>query len=328
MMTLAVMRVVTPAGLPTDVALLPADAAKRLYLASRDLYAPVLAAFAACCLRDLCVRREGLNLCLARDGIGPFLAQRVLLRSAPARLPHVRPHQVRLVYLSRQLVRDGRSCPEAHTLVTHYLEDFLRVPDTRRAVRVVTLVDVGIFGSIQDELQRWYPDRELHGRYLIYRRRTDDVNAPRKRGFLAGDPAAPNEAGFLRRAVVHLLEDLWSGVYESVTSLRQTRMQHPFPAVRPVLERLGARTQARLHPNEVRRLKRAALRGVVDGVARTVAQSADSLFDDGRDRRDWTAAKAQQLAQWIASTREVGSPDGWLWRTLIRPDRETSGTYE
>jgi hypothetical protein len=246
----------------------PAHAAERLYTVSRDLYAPVLAAFAARCLDTLAARSRAINVCLARDGISAFVAQRVLLRLAPARFRRISPRRVRLVYLSRRLMDEALSVPATFRLADRYL----RAAGLRRGASV-TLVDVGIHGQLQDVLATCYPECSLRGEYLVYRRRPADVNAAFKRGLLAGDPHAADAVCFLRRETIHLLEDLWSGVYESVDTLceelpcRPARSSRHVRRVRPRLYRLGERSVQPLLGAELRRLKCAALRGVVDGVA-------------------------------------------------------------
>jgi hypothetical protein len=307
-----------PVDLPGIVEVPPGRAAQYLYALSRDLYAPVLTAFAVRCLDDLRAKRGGLNICLARDGISPFLAQRVLLHVAPARFRGVVPRQVQLAYLSRQLVRDGSLCTVTRALVEGYLHD-----QGLRRTHAVTLVDMGIHGSIQDALQRWYPTHDIRGHYLIYHRRADDPNASRKRGFLVGDPAAEDAASFLRREVIHLLEDLWSGVYESVTALRPAAALGRRVHVHPVLHRLGTCSRLRVRTITLRRLKRAALRGVVDGVAQAAGAGKIGHLR-GVASRNQVTDQAQRLADWIASTREERSPDAWLWRALVRPDRSDS----
>ncbi len=295
----------------------PAHAAERLYTVSRDLYAPVLAAFAARCLDTLAGRPRAVNLCLARDGISAFVAQRLLLRLAPARFRRLSPRRVRLVYLSRRLMAEALADPATFRLVDRYL----RAAGLRRGA-AVTLVDVGIHGQIQDALAVRYPECALRGEYLVYRRRPADPNAALKRGLLAGDPqasAAADAACFLRRETIHLLEDLWNGVYESVDMLREEPLRRPAHArrharrVRPRLYRLGERSAYSLLSGELRRLKRAALRGVVDGVAlgaRGGALAGEQL-----------AEHVRRLSEWIGASRAPGSPDAWLWRALIRPDR-------
>jgi hypothetical protein len=255
-------------------------------------------------------------VCLARDGISAFLAQRVLLRVMPEQFGGIAAQRVRLAYISRPLIGACGASPETRALVDRYL-----VPVGLRRARRITLVDVGIHGSIQDELQRLYPQRQLRGEYLLYRRRPADLNAERKRGFLVGDSEAEDEHYFLRREMIHLLEDLWSGVFESVTALRAAPRNRG-GRVHPQLERLGTRTTLPVLAGELRRLKRIALRGLVDGVMRAAPQCAvDPQAEAGARRR--AVEHARRLADWIASSRERGSRDAWLWRTVIRPDRGT-----
>jgi hypothetical protein len=298
----------------------PPGAAERLYTVSRDLYAPVLAVFAARCLRTLARDPGALNVCLARDGISAFLAQRALLRVLPEQFGGIAARRVRLAYLSRPLIGACSASPATRALVDRYL-----VPVGLRRTRRITLVDVGIHGSIQDELQRLYPQRQLRGEYLLYRRRPTDLNAQRKRGFLVGDGEAEDERYFLRREMIHPLEDLWSGVFESVIALRAAPRNRG-GRVHPQLERLGTRTTLPLPASELQRLKRVALRGVVDGVIQAAPQCAmDSQADPQAETgaRQRAVEHARRLADWIASSRESGSRDAWLWRTVIRPDRST-----
>lgn len=312
---------------PAIYELLPTSVAERLYQVSRDLYAPVLAAFAVRCLNDLRAEPGAINVCLARDGISAFLAQRTLLRVASARFPGVSPRQVQLVYLSRQLVRDKRMGDLAQALMEGYLYEH-----GARHGRTVTLIDIGIHGSIQDHVQRWYPTSPIRGHYLIYRRRAGDPNATRKCGFLVGNPLAEDEASFLRREVIHLLEDLWSGVYESVTTLQSTSVPNKGTRICPALKRLGTSSPLRLPAVQLRRLKRVALQGVVDGVERTACLNGKDLFEpDACGNRDsaraWSASHARRLVEWIVSTRQERAADAWLWRTLIRSEQcEQSGS--
>jgi hypothetical protein len=301
----------------------PPDAIARLYHISREVYAPVLAAFADHCLGGMEGDPHRVNLCLARDGIGAYLAQTVLLRVAPARYPGICPHQVRLAYISRRLVAASEAAPPHRRL----LHAYLRRQAPGRASRL-TLVDVGIHGRIQDGLARLYPARELRGEYLILRRRRGDANAALKHGFLvergALAGAAPSgDSYFLRRDVIHLLEDVWSGVNESVTRLRPMRAARTRGGARPVLCRLGEGTplgRERPPAAELLALKRAALRGVVDGVASVAGRTLARQGRAARQRRPRSDAPAvaERLAQWIQSTRDPASPDAWLWRALVR----------
>ena len=310
----------------------PPYAAERLYTVSRDLYAPVLAAFAVRCLDTLVGRPRAINLCLARDGISAFVAQRLLLRLVPARFRRISPRRVRLIYLSRQLMAEALAEPATFRLADRYLRD----AGLHRGA-AVTLVDVGIHGQLQDVLSACYPECRLRGEYLIYRQRPADVNAAFKRGLLVGDPQAADAGDdatcFLRREVIHLLEDLWNGVYESVDALREVprrRPRHSFhgarhcPRVRPWLYRLGEHSIHPLLGAELRRLKRAALRGLVDGVARIAPQMGRTAgTSGGHVHREALAESARRLGDWITASHEPGSPDAWLWHAMIRRDRDT-----
>lgn len=310
----------------------PAYAAERLYTVSRDLYAPVLVAFAVRCLDTLVGRPRAINLCLARDGISAFVAQRLLLRLAPGRFRRISPRRVRLVYLSRQLMAEALAEPATFRLADRYLRD----AGLHRGASV-TLVDVGIHGQLQDVLSACYPECSLRGEYLIYRRRPADVNAAFKRGLLVGDPqvtdAADDADGFLHRDTIHLLEDLWNGVYESVDALREVPIRWPRHSsrrarrasrVRPRLYRLGERSTHPLLGAELRRLKRVALHGVVDGVVRFAPQiGRTARVPDDRAGREALTECARRLGEWITASRAPGSPDAWLWHALIRPDRDT-----
>ncbi len=262
-------------------------ATRRLYEVSRDLYAPVLAAFAADWLDELARRPAGIALCLGRDGLTPFLTARTLLRLSPQRFHGLRPRSVQLAYVSRPLAQGAVVDPRQAALLDRYLRGRGAGGGTP-----LTLVDVGIHGSIQDCLQRIYPERPVHGRYLVLRRRDGDPHGARKRGFLAELDVAPRvrlsidpswppppgwEAGgtlrggdslFLRPGSVHVLEDLWNGVGEAVDGLRETACGGRVVAVRQRIDRvLTLPPEPALTPVQRIALKRAALRGVVDGVA-------------------------------------------------------------
>lgn len=305
-----------------DGARVPADAARRLYGLSRDIYAPVLWLFAERCLAHLRADRHATNLCVGRDGISAFLAQHVLLRLDPGRGAAIDPTRVRLVYLSRKLLADATTDGRRRLL-----DAYLRAHGLGRDGEV-TVIDVGIHGVIQDTLQRLYPGQRLRGEYLILSRRGNESAAALKRGFLVERGAARTRdrvlsgartdggAAFLRRDTIHLLEDLWSGVFESVTMLRVGRLSG---RARPVLRRLGTVSALPLPAAEAVRLKRAALRGVVDGVTLAAAGAGGVWHaSDAAAQMAGEVPAVEHLARWVASTREPASPDAWLWRTLVR----------
>ncbi len=311
-------------------------AARRLYEVSRDHYAPVLAAFAVAWLDDLARRPDGVALCLGRDGLTPFLAARVLLRTSPQRFRGVHPRRVQLAYVSRPLARRAIADAAQAALLDQYLRG-------RGAVGEVplTLVDVGVHGSIQDCLQWMYPGRRLHGHYLVLRRRDGDPHGARKRGFLAEldvapraplsiDPSWPPPPGaelggtlrggdplFLRPRSVHVLEDLWNGVSEAAEGLQIAAGGERVVAVRRRVDRvltLPPPLEPAMAPGERVALKRAALRGVVDGVA----------------RGDWggapgeVSAAAGGLGGWLRGLEDPDPLDRYILTALVRGDDRRS----
>jgi len=302
-------------------------AARRLYEVSRDLYAPVLAAFAVEWLDDLARRPDRVALCLGRDGLTPFLTARMLLRTFPRRFRGIHPRQVQLAYVSRTLARGAVADAGRAALLDRYLRG--------RGVgseRPVTLVDVGIHGSIQDCLQRIYPGREVRGRYLVLRRRDGDPHGARKRGFLADLDVAPRarvsidaswppplgwEAGgtlrtgdplFLRPSSVHVLEDLWNGVDEAVEGLCEATRGGRVVAVPPGPTLTGVERVA---------LKRIALRGVVDGVAQAVRTDAPPGVS--------TDVAAHNLGRWLRGLEDPDPLDRYLLTALVRDGARRSG---
>lgn len=298
-------------------------AARRLYEVSRDLYAPVLAAFAAEWLGELNGHPDGVALCLGRDGLTPFLAARALLRASPRRFRNVHPRRVQLAYVSRMLAQGAVADPGRAALLDRYLR-------ARGAASgaSLTLVDVGIHGSIQDCLQRLYPACQVHGRYLVLRRRDGDPHGARKSGFLAEldvparlplriGPSCPpppewalgrtsrGDPLFLRPRSVHVLEDLWNGVGEAVEGLRVCARGGRVVAVRRRMDRVLSLPPGPVITTAERIvLKRAALRGVVDGVA--------------RGDRGAALAPARGLAAWFLALEDPDPVDRHILEALVR----------
>ena len=310
-------------------------AARRLYEVSRDHYAPVLAAFAAVWLAEIARRPDGVALCLGRDGLTPFLAARVLLRTTPRRFRGVHPRRVQLAYVSRPLARGAVADAAQAALLDRYLRG-------RGAAGGIplTLVDVGIHGSIQDCLQRMYPGRHVRGHYLVLRRRDGDPHGSRKRGFLAEldvaprsplsiDPSWPPPPGaelggtlrdgdplFLRPRSVHVLEDLWNGVSEAAEGLQAAAHGGRVVAVRRRVDRvLTLPLGSAISPRERIALKRAALRGVVDGVAR--GQWGD--WGDAPSTVSVSAA-AGGLGDWLRGLEDPDPLDRYILTALVRGD--------
>lgn len=313
-------------------------AARRLYEVSRDLYAPVLAAFGATWLDELACHPDGVAVCLGRDGLTAFLAARTLLRAQPRRFHGVHPRRVRLAYISRPLAVAAVAQPRQAAL----LDGYLRAVGAGVAAPLI-LVDVGIHGSIQDMLQGLYPRRRMCGRYLVLRRRAGDPHGAAKRGFLAEldvAPAAPfalapswppppgwaptpggtlrdGDPLFLRRRSVHVLEDLWSGVGEAAAALRAEGGR--VVAVRPRPDVVVAFPPgASLPVRERAALKRAALRGVVDGVARGREGSPPRAV----------SAVARGLAAWFRDLEDPDPVDAHILRALVRVGGESYAADE
>lgn len=316
---------------------------ERLYDVSRSRYAPVLSAFATGWLDELAARPDAVAVCLGRDGLAPFLAARTLLRRHPRRFRGVHPRRVRLVYVSRPLARGAAADPAQAALLARYLRD-RGVPDGRPLL----LVDVGIRGSIQDSLQRVSPGRAMAGRYLVLRRRSGDPNGACKRGFLAELDAAPRaplwiapswppppgwelggtlrsgDALFLRRRTIHVLEDLWNGVGESAEGLQTSAcgarilVVRGRPAPVPVLTLAPSLP---LPPERQAAVKRAALQGVVDGVAQS---RPDATPDD-------VAGATRAFAAWVAALEgpALADPaDAHILHTLVRPHPRAHAAVE
>ena len=306
-------------------------AARRLYEVSRDLYAPVLAGFAAEWLDELARRSDGVVICLGRDGLTPFLAARTLLRMSPRRFRGVHPRRVQLAYVSRPLARGAVADGAQAALLDRYL-------CSRGAVggEVLTLVDVGIHGSIQDCLQRLYPGRHVRGRYLVLRRRNGDPHGAHKRGFLAEldvaprsplsiDPSWPPPPGwelggtlrggdplFLRPRSVHVLEDLWNGVGEAVEGLQEAAHGGRVVVVRRQVDQAPALPpEPAITPLERLVLKRSALRGIVDGVAQSL----------GGAPPDDVSGAAGDLSAWLRGLEDPDPLDRYILTALVRDDQ-------
>ncbi len=305
--------------------------AQRLYEVSRDHYAPVLAAFATEWLDELARQPDGVAICLGRDGLAPFLAARTLLRVYPRRFCDIHPPSVQLAYLSRPLVRGAVADLGQAAL----LDQYLRARGVAEG-KTITLVDVGIHGSIQDCLRRIYPRRAVSGRYLVLRRRSEDPNGAFKRGFLADldvAPRCPLEIGrcwpplpgwelggtlrhgdplFLRPRSVHVLEDLWNGVGEAAEGFQVLAGGERVMVARCRLDRVLALPPGpTISPMQRIAIKRAALRGIVDGVA--------------QGRPDGNPADVSEttrgLAAWLGELDSPTPIDAHILSALVRRNR-------
>ncbi len=309
--------------------------ARRLYEVSRDRYAPALAAFAAEWLDELAQQPDGVAVCLARDGLAPFLAARTLLRVHSRRFRGVHGRKVRLAYVSRPIARGAATDARQAALLDRYLRG-----QGVTECNPLTLVDIGIHGSIQDCLQQIYPGRVVSGRYLVLRRRSGDPNGARKRGFLADLDVTPRrpldieqswppppgwELGgrlrrgdplFLRPRSVYVLEDLWNGVggpaegFEAPSPARGGEWGGVAVRRRRAEPVLVLPPGPAITPAEGAAIKRAALRGIVDGVA----------VQGGR-REDAAASGATRaLAAWLGGLDDPAlvAEDARIVRALVR----------
>jgi hypothetical protein len=302
--------------------------ARRLYEISRDRYAPVLMAFATEWLEELVHQPRSIALCLGRDGIAPFLAARTLLKINPCRFPGVHPHRVRLAYISRALARGAMADLGQAALLDIYLRG-RGLTDANPLM----LVDVGIHGSIQDCLRQVYPKRTVSGRYLVLRRRSGDPNGAFKRGFLAeldvapscplqigpsGPPLPDSRLGgtlrrgdplFLRPRSVHVLEDLWNGVSEGAERFQVSACGERVMVIRSRSDQvLALSSESKFTPMHRAGIKRAALRGVVDGVAQ------------GRTERVQSDAyeAIYGLASWLGELDHPDPLDAHLLSAFVR----------
>jgi hypothetical protein len=261
------------------------DAVHRLYQVSRKLYAPILAGFATRWLEEMTADPESVALCLGRDGLAPFVAAHALLQTNRHRFRSIKPRRIRLAYISRVIAQEATEKPDKARLLDRYLQG-----QGVKGDRPLTLVDVGIHGSIQNSLQDLFPQRPCKGHYLVLRRRADDPNGAAKTGYLADlDVAAPSplnigalwppspgwerggtlRAGnpvFLHPRSIHILEDLWNGVGGSALSLQVSEQTGRVVVVRPSTTEVVFPPQSMLSATMTAQLKRAALKGIFDGV--------------------------------------------------------------
>lgn len=300
----------------------------RLYRVSRELYAPILAGFATRWLEEMATEPESVALCLGRDGLAPFVAAQALLQTNRRPFRHIKPRRLRLAYISRLIAQEATRKPGQAELLDRYLQG-----QGVKGDRPLTLVDVGIHGSIQDSLQNLYPQRPCKGHYLVLRRRADDPNGDAKKGYLADlDVAEPSplnigalwppgpgwERGgtlrsgdplFLHPRSIHILEDLWNGVGGSALSLQVSEPTGRIMVVRPSNVEVVFPPQSMLSPMMTAQFKRAALKGIVDGV----------LHDHrGGAPPDKIAQAVQEFGAWFRELDQSTSADQSLINLLVR----------
>ena len=246
----------------------------------------------------------------------------------PRRFRGVHPHRVQLAYISRALAR----CAVADLGQAALLDIYLRARGVTDAKPLV-LVDVGIHGSIQDCLRQVYPRRTVSGRYLVLRRRSGDPNGAFKRGFLAEldvAPPCPLQIGpsapplpdsrlggtlrrgdplFLRPRSVHVLEDFWNGVSEGAERFQMSACGARVMVIRSRSDQvLALSPESTLTPMHWAAIKRAALRGIVDGVAQGRTEGAQG------DAHDATSS----LASWLGELERPDPLDAHLLSAFVR----------
>lgn len=301
---------------------------ERLHYVSRVLYAPALAAFTSEWLADLAQQRDGVALCLGRDGLSAFLAGRILLRMNAQQFGGLSPRRVRLAYVSRAYAAAAVGQPQQAALLDRYLQG--QGIDHHKTL---TLVDVGIHGSIQNALQQLYPNRRVSGRYLLLRRRANDPYGTAKQGFLAEVDVAPRlpvvvapswspqsdlEVGgtlrrgypvFLRRQSVYVFEDMWNGVSYGADAWH-VLASGTVGVRRQRLDKVVSLPPGpHASPREQMVLKRTALRGVAEGVARVAQRGLTP---------DAAHIAIDDLASWFEQLEDPDPVDAALLDLLVR----------
>ena len=264
----------------------------------------------------------------------------------PRRFRGVHPRRVQLAYISRRLVRGA----VADLGQAAMLDRYLRGRGLTEG-KPLTLVDVGIHGSIQDCLRRIYPRRAVSGRYLVLRRRIGDPNGALKRGFLADldvaphcpleiGPSSPPLAGwelggtlrrgdplFLRPRSVHVLEDLWNGVGEAAERFQVSACGERVMVVRSRVDQVLALPPGpTITPMQRIEIKRAALRGIVDGVAQGRPDGARGIdvSEATRGLAAWLGGlerpapdrRASSCARWYAGAGTGTPGTTWIQKTI------------
>ncbi|MDP3792193.1 MAG: hypothetical protein Q8Q89_00475 [bacterium] len=207
--------------------------AMRLYEVSRDKVAPVVLDFARWCLERA---KPGQKvLFLARDGLAPWIAARLLVRQG--KFPGITEDQLKYTHLSRNI-----TWQEDEATLKQYLSQ-LGVEDNDEDLLTV---DVGMFGAIHRSLQELYPQKKVTSLYLISASRDEGIEgylSDVKKGTSSIDPIWKSIPG---NPAVHFLEDTFSGFYGSTQGLEKSedgtiKPQMGIPYSRDVyLKRLAA----------------------------------------------------------------------------------------
>ncbi len=183
--------------------------AMRLYEVSREKVAPVVLDFARWCLERA---KPGQKvLFLARDGLAPWIAARLLVRQG--KFPGITEDQLKYAHLSRNI-----TWQEDETTLKQYLSQ-LGVEDDDKDLLTV---DVGMFGAIHRSLQELYPKKKVSSLYLISASRDEGIEgylSDVKKGTSSIDPIWKSIPG---NPAVHFIEDTFSGFYGSTQGLEKS----------------------------------------------------------------------------------------------------------
>jgi len=182
--------------------------AMRLHEVSRDIIGPVIKDFASWCLEK--VKPGQKVLFLARDGLSPWIAARLLIRQG--KFPDIKEDQLEYAQLSRKIVWQ-----ENKDKLKKYLSQ-LGVEDNDEDLLVA---DVGMYGAIHTALKDLYPQKKIKSLFLISASRDQDIE-----GYLFDANKNVKELDPLWKKImgnpaVHFLEDTFSGFYGSTQGLEE-----------------------------------------------------------------------------------------------------------
>ncbi|MBI2064927.1 MAG: hypothetical protein HYT62_02650 [Candidatus Yanofskybacteria bacterium] len=183
--------------------------AMKLYEVSRDKVAPVVLDFARWCLER--VKPGQKVLFLARDGLAPWIAARLLVRQGE--FPGITEDQLKYAHLSRNIAWQE----DEATIKQHFSQ--LGVEDNEEDLLTV---DVGMFGAIHRFLQQLYPKKNVSSLYLISASRDKGVEgylSDIKKGAGSVDPIWENIPG---NPAVHFIEDTFAGFYGSTKGFEKS----------------------------------------------------------------------------------------------------------
>lgn len=168
-----------------------------LYVASKEVVAPVIAGFA----HDLLTHADGKQIVFAgRDGIGPFIAASILKEKFD--YPDAGRDQLIYAYLTRRIVDNT----PVDTLQDYLKQEGLTDPTDR-----VILADIGMYGTIISKIQRALP--QVEPRYLI----SKNYSIP---GYADSDEHPMSSLqSVIGNPAVHFMEDTFSGNIPSPSEL-------------------------------------------------------------------------------------------------------------